>query len=85
MQDKSLIWIFSKDDFRVKDILEVSDYTIVMDVAEKNVKNYAGNDTVLSFKVNINEDSNINAFSENIDLKSSIVRGLWLVDYNKIH
>ena len=31
MQDKSLIWIFSKDDFRVKDILEVSDYTIVMD------------------------------------------------------
>ena len=65
--------------------LSEGDYTIVMDVAEKNVKNYAGNDTVLSFKVNINEDSNINAFSENIDLKSSIVRGLWLVDYNKIH
>ena len=31
MQDKSLIWIFSKDDFKVKDIVEVSDYTIVMD------------------------------------------------------
>ena len=31
MQDKSLIWIFSKDDFSVKDIFEVSDYTVIMD------------------------------------------------------
>lgn len=65
--------------------LSEGDYTIVLDVAEKNVKNYAGDETVLSFRVDINDQSNINAFSENIDLKSSIVRGLWLVDYNKIH
>ncbi len=64
--------------------LSEGDYTIVLDVAEKNVKNYAGDDAVLSFRVNINEESNINAFSENIDIKSSIVRGLWLVDYNRI-
>lgn len=31
MQDKSLIWIFSKDDFSVKDIVEVSDYSIIID------------------------------------------------------
>lgn len=60
------------------------DYTVVLDVAEKNIRNYAGEDTVLSFRVDINEQSHINAFSENVDFKSSIVRGLWLVDYNKI-
>ena len=60
------------------------DYTVVMDVAEKNIRNYAGEDTVLSFRVDINEKSNINAFSENVDFKSSIVRGLWLVNYNKV-
>ena len=63
--------------------LSEGDYTIVMDVAEKNIRNYAGENTVLSFRVHINEESNINAFSENIDIKSSIVRGLWLVGYNK--
>jgi lipopolysaccharide transport system ATP-binding protein len=65
--------------------LSEGDYTIVMDVAERNVKNYAGEDTVLSFRVDLREDSHINAFSENVDFKSSIVRGLWLVDYNKVH
>ena len=65
-------------------VLSEGDYTIVMDVAEKNIRNYAGEDTVLSFRVSVNEQSNINAFSENMDIKSSIVRGLWLVDYNKV-
>ena len=60
------------------------DYTVVLDVAEKNIRNYAGEDTVLSFRVDINEQSHINAFSENVDFKSSIVRGLWLVGYNKV-
>ena len=65
--------------------LSEGDYTIVLDVAERNVKNYAGEDTVLSLRVDLREDSHINAFSENVDFKSSIVRGLWLVDYNKVH
>jgi lipopolysaccharide transport system ATP-binding protein len=65
--------------------LSEGDYTIVLDVAERNVKNYAGEDTVLSFRVDLREDSHINAFSENVDFKSSIVRGLWLVDYNRVH
>ncbi len=61
------------------------DYTVVLDVAERNVRNYAQEDTILSFRVDINENSHINAFSENSDFKSSIVRGLWLVDYSKVH
>ena len=65
--------------------LSEGDYTVVLDVAERGVKNFAGEDTVLSFRVDINEHSNINAFSENMDIKSSIVRGLWLVDYSKVH
>ena len=65
--------------------LSEGDYTVVLDVAERNVKNYAGEDTILSFRVDINEKSHINAFSENVDFKTSIVRGLWLVDYNKVH
>ena len=65
--------------------LSEGDYTIVLDVAERNVKNYAGEDTVLSFRVDLREDSHINAFSENVDFKSSIVRGMWLVDYNRVH
>ena len=64
--------------------LSEGDYTVVLDVAERNVKNYAGEDAILSFRVDINEKSHINAFSENVDFKSSIVRGLWLVDYNKV-
>ena len=64
--------------------LSEGDYTVVLDVAEKNVKNYAGEESVLSFGIDINHHSNINAFSENIPIKSSIVRGLWLVGYNKV-
>ena len=65
-------------------MLSEGDYTIVFDVAERNVRNYAREDTILSFRVDINEASHINAFSENMEIKSSIVRGLWLVDYNKV-
>ena len=64
--------------------LSEGDYTIVMDVAEKKIRNYAGEETTLSFRVEINEKCNINAFSENIDIKSSIIRGMWLVEYNRV-
>ncbi len=64
--------------------LSEGDYTIVFDVAEKEIKNYAGEDTILSFRIDIDENSNINTFSENIDIKSSIIREPWLVDYKRI-
>jgi lipopolysaccharide transport system ATP-binding protein len=64
--------------------LSEGDYTIVFDVAEKEIKNYAGEDTFLSFRIDIDENSKINAFSENIDIKSSIIREPWLVDYKRV-
>ena len=64
--------------------LSEGDYTIVFDVAEKEIKNYAGEDTILSFRIDIDENSNINAFSESIDIKSSIIREPWLVDYKRV-
>ncbi len=72
--------------FRVPaNTLSDGDYTVVFDVAERNVKNFAGEDTILSFKVNIDEKSKINIYSENMSIKSSIVREQWLVDYKKVN
>ena len=65
--------------------LSDGDYTVVFDIAERNVKNFAGEDTILSFKVNIDEKSMINIYSENMSIKSSIVREQWLVDYKKVN
>lgn len=65
--------------------LSDGDYTVVFDIAERNVKNFAGEDTILSFKVNIDEKSKINIYSENMSIKSSIVREQWLVDYKKVN
>ncbi len=65
-------------------MLSEGEYTIVFDVAERNVKNYASEDSILSFRVDIDETSMINTFSEHIDIKTSIIRGLWLADYKKI-
>ena len=65
--------------------LSDGDYTVVFDIAERNVKNFAGEDTILSFKVNIDEKSKINIYSENMLIKSSIVREQWLVDYKKVN
>ena len=65
-------------------LLSNGEYTIVLDIAEKNVFNYAGDETKLTFRVDIDENSNINIFNENIDIKSSIIRGNWLVGYHKI-
>ncbi len=71
--------------FRIpSNMLSEGDYTVVFDVAEKTVKNYASEDSVLSFRVDIDESSNINRFSENMDIKSSIIRGKWLVGYNRV-
>lgn len=60
------------------------EYTIVLDVAEKTIRNYAGEETKLTFRVDIDEESKVNAFSENMDIKSSIIREMWLKDYRLI-
>ena len=70
--------------FRIPaDTLSNGEYKIIFDIAEKNVKNYAGEDSMLTFRVDVDESSKINAFCENYDIKSSIIREKWLVEYNK--
>ena len=64
--------------------LSEGNYVILLDVAEKGIRNYAGEETQLSFRIDVGENSKINAFSENIEKKSSIVREDWLVGYKKI-
>ena len=43
-----------------------------------------GEDTKLTFRVDIDETSKFNTFSENMDIKSSIIREMWLKEYNLI-
>ena len=64
--------------------LSNGDYKIEFDVAEKDVMNYAKEDTALSFRVDIDENSKVNAFNETISIKSSIIREHWLVGYSKV-
>ncbi len=64
--------------------LSNGEYTIVLDVAEKMVKNYAGEETKLTFRVDIDEESTVNAFNESGDIKSSIIREMWLKDYKSL-
>ena len=64
--------------------LSNGEYNVVLDVAEKMVKNYAGEETKLTFRVDIDGESNVNAFNENGDIKSSIIREMWLKDYKFI-
>ena len=64
--------------------LSNGEYSVVFDVAERNVKNYAGEESKLAFRVDIDETSKINTFSENFDIKSSIIRGMWLNNYRLV-
>ena len=59
-------------------------YTIVFDVAERNVENYAEMDSALTFEMAVKNNSSFNLYSENIPTKVSIVRGNWLREYNQI-
>jgi lipopolysaccharide transport system ATP-binding protein len=59
-------------------------YSIVFDVAERDVENYAKEDTVLTFEMAIEENSSLNLFNESHPLKVSIIRERWLKDYTKI-
>ena len=53
-------------------------YKISFDVAERNIKRYSSEKSDLSFSVVQGEDCFGNAFSENISIKSSIIREKWL-------
>ncbi len=64
--------------------LSNGEYMIVFDIAEKSVCNYAKEDTILSFEVVVDEASNVNTFSENMDIKSSIIRPFWMNEYYRL-
>ena len=64
--------------------LSEGDFTIVFDIAEREIKNYVGSESVLSFRVNLDENSKINIFSEEIEIKTSIVRQPWMIDFKKV-
>lgn len=66
------------------DTLSNGDYRIEFDVAERNVKNYAKEDSVLTFRVDLDEETKVNVFNESINIKSSIIRENWLIGYKKI-
>lgn len=62
--------------------LSNGEYTVVLDVAQKNVRNYARENSILTFKVDIDESQKINVFSEPSPEKSSIMRETdWLLSY----
>lgn len=64
--------------------LSNGNYKIELDVAEKAKRNYAGEESVLSFRVDIDEKSKVNAFNEDLNIKTSIIRENWLVGYSKV-
>lgn len=66
------------------DRLSNGEYRVVFDIAEKTVKNYAEDDSMLTFNVEVDNTSKINAFSEKMPIKSSIIRENWLVSYQKL-
>ena len=64
--------------------LSNGEYKIVFDVAERIRKCYTGEKSQLSFTVVQGEDGFGNAFSEDIQIKSSIIRERWLKKEEKI-
>ena len=64
--------------------LSNGEYKIVLDIAEKNIKNYADESTILTFRVNMNSESNVNVFNEDTPIKSSIIREHWLMQYKRL-
>lgn len=59
-------------------------YTICFDVAERNIKRHTTERSNLTFSVVQGEDGFGNAFSEDIPIKSSIIREDWMKKYAKI-
>ena len=64
--------------------LSNGEYKIEFDVAEQDVRNYAGEETQLSFKVDVDEKNKVNVFNEAGNTKISIVRGKWLLGFERV-
>ena len=63
--------------------LSNGEYTISFDVAEKGIRNYCGENTLLTFEMAVDPSSTINTFSENLPIKSSIIREMWFQGYEE--
>jgi len=64
--------------------LSNGEYTIKFDIAEKAVRDYAKEETQLTFETTVDPTSNMNAFSENMPIKSSIIREMWMKGYERV-
>lgn len=64
--------------------LSNGEYTIVFDVAEKGERDFTEDNSQLTFEMVVDPNSFMNVFSENLPIKSSIVRQLWIKNYEKV-
>ncbi len=71
--------------FRIpKNTLSDGNYTIVFDIAERSVRNYATEKSYLRFTVLNNDEDFGDRYREDYDFKRSIIRQDWLVNYKRI-
>ena len=64
--------------------LATGEYKVVFDVADIDLKNFAGPNTALTFNVVTGEKPFGNAFNETNSLKCSVIRQPWMKDMQKI-
>ena len=64
--------------------LSNGEYTVVFDLAEKGIRNYAPEDSTLSFSMEVSKNSSINIYNELMPQKSSIMRENWLVSCERV-
>jgi len=64
--------------------LATGEYSIVFDVAEREIHNYADARSKLTFNVVKGENGHGNIFNENYSIKCSLLNPQWLVGYEKI-
>lgn len=60
------------------------DYRIKFDIAERNIKNYAPEQSDLSLHVETDSTNYGNTFSEEMPIKTSLIRSRWLSEYTKV-
>lgn len=63
--------------------LSNGEYTIKFDIAEKGIKAYESEDSILTFEATVDPSNCVNAFSESLPIKSSIIREMWMKGYEK--
>ncbi len=63
--------------------LSNGEYKIVFDVADINVKNFATEESNLSFDILMDKNHFGNVYNEVNSLKASVIRSKWLVNYEK--